>query len=131
MGVFWKTAAAVLLSLVLSLALGKQERDLSALLNMAVSCMCAMVAMSLLEPVLDFLRELESAGNLNNDMLKILLKAVGISLVTELAGLICADAGCGSLGKSLQLLGSSAILYISIPAFQNLLHLVREILGEI
>lgn len=128
---FWKAAAAVLLTVVLSLAIGKQEKDISVLLTMAASCMTAVIAIYYLEPVLDFLRELEAVGNLQNGMLDVLLKAVGIALVAELAGMACTDAGCGSLGKSLQLLASAAILYLSIPVFRTLLTLIRDILGEL
>ena len=131
MELFWKTTAAVLISAILLPAIEKQEKDLSVLLNMAVSCMCIMVVFHFLEPVLDFIRELELSGNFPRDMLDILLKAVGIGLTAELAALICADAGCGSLGKSIQMLGNCVILYISIPVFQNLLRLMEEILGEL
>ena len=131
MELFWKTTAAVLISVILLPAIEKQEKDLSVLLNMAVSCMCIMVVFLFLEPVLDFIRELELSGNFPRDMLDILLKAVGIGLTAELASLICADAGCGSLGKSIQMLGNCVILYISIPVFQNLLRLMEEILGEL
>lgn len=131
MELFWKTTAAVLISVILLPAIEKQEKDLSVLLNMAVSCMCIMVVFLFLEPVLDFIRELESSGNFPRDMLDVLLKAVGIGLTAELASLICSDAGCGSLGKSIQMLGNCVILYISIPVFQNLLRLMEEILGEL
>lgn len=131
MDMFWKAAAAVLLALVLSLSLGKQEKDISVLLTLAVCCMVAMTAISYLEPVLDFLRELEALGDLQEDMLGILLKAVGIGLVAEIAGMVCSDAGNGSLGKQLQMLGSAAILYLSIPIFNALLTLIQEILGEL
>ena len=80
---------------------------------------------------LDFLRELEALGDLQGDVLGILLKAVGIGLVSEIAGMVCSDAGNGSLGKTLQMLGSAAILYLSLPVFSALLELVREILREI
>ena len=128
---FWKAAAAVLLTVILSLAIGKQEKDISVLLTMAASCMTAVIAIYYLEPVLDFLRDLETVGNLQNGLLDVLLKAVGIALVAELAGMACTDAGCGSLGKSLQLLASAAILYLSIPVFRTLLTLIRDILGEL
>ena len=84
MSLFWKAAAAVLLAVVLGLSLGKQK-DIGVLLTMAVCCMVAMIAISYLEPVLDFLRELETLGDLQGDMLGILLKAVGIGLVSEIA----------------------------------------------
>ena len=101
------------------------------LLTMAVCCMVAMIAISYLEPVLDFLRELETLGDLQGDMLGILLKAVGIGLVSEIAGLVCTDAGNGSLGKTLQMLGSAVILYLSLPIFTAMLELIREILREL
>lgn len=63
MSLFWKAAAAVLLAVVLGLSLGKQK-DIGVLLTMAVCCMVAMIAISYLEPVLDFLRELETLGDL-------------------------------------------------------------------
>lgn len=127
---FWKAAAAVLIAVVLGLAVGKQEKDISVLLTMAVCCMVAVTAISYLEPVLDLLWELESTAELQNGVLGILLKAAGIALVAEIAGMICSDAGNGSLGKTLQMLGSAAILYLSIPIFQTFLTLIREILGE-
>lgn len=64
-------------------------------------------------------------------MLGILLKAVGIGLVSEIAGLVCTDAGNGSLGKTLQMLGSAVILYLSLPIFTAMLELIREILREL
>ena len=131
MGLFWKAAGAVLIAVVLGLSLGKQEKDFAVLLTLAVCCMVMAIAVSYLEPVLDFLRELEALGDLQGDMLGILLKAVGIGLVAEIAGMVCIDAGNGSLGKQLQMLGSAAILYLSIPIFSALLSLIQEILGEL
>lgn len=121
----------ILIAVVLGLAVGKREKDISVLLTMAVCCMTAMIAVSYLEPVLDFLWELESVGNIQKGFLGILLKAVGIALIAEVAGMICSDAGNGSLGKTLQMLGSEVILYLSIPIYNALLTLIREILGEL
>lgn len=128
---FWKVAAAILITVVLGLAVGKQEKDIAVLLAMAACCMAGAAAVSYLEPVLDLLWELEALGQLQGGMLGILLKAVGITLVAETAGMICADAGNGSMGKMLQMLGSAVILYLSIPIFQAFLTLIREILGEL
>ena len=45
--------------------------------------------------------------------------------------LVCKDAGNESMGKSMQLLGSAAILYLSVPLFAALLELLQKILGEL
>lgn len=131
MDTFWKAAAAVLLVVVLVPTVAKTEKDISMLLTMAVCCLVAAAAFSYLEPVLDLLWELKTLGDLSGEMLGILMKAVGIGLVAEIAGMICADAGNGSLGKTLQILASAAILYLSIPLFQAFLTLVQEILGQL
>lgn len=131
MDLFWKAAAGALLTAVLGLALGKWNKDMGVLLSMAVSCMIAMIVVSYLEPVLDFLRQLEVLGDLQGDMLGILLKALGIGMVAEIAGMVCADAGNSSLSKGLQMLGGAVILWLSIPIFNALLELIQEILGEI
>ncbi|MBQ8359946.1 MAG: hypothetical protein IJX37_08625, partial [Oscillospiraceae bacterium] len=98
---FWKVTAAILLTVILGLAIGKTEKDISVLLTMAVCCMASIIAVSYMEPVFDLLWELDAIGNMQEGMLGILLKAVGIALVAELAGMICSDAGNGSLGKTL------------------------------
>ena len=131
MDTFWKTAAAVLISAILCLSIGKREQDFSLLLSLAVSSMVAVTAIHYLLPILDFLRELEALGSLQSGMLDLLLKAIGIGLLTELTSLICSDAGLASLGKTLQLLGNTAILFLSLPIFKSLLTLIREILGQL
>ncbi len=129
MELFWKASAAVLLTVVLVLAL--QKREISLLLVLAVCCMTAAAAMSYLEPVVDLLRELEDMMQMDQGMLSTLMKAAGIGLVAEIGSLICSDGGSGSLGKTLQLLGAAGILFLSVPLFQSLLNLIREILGQV
>lgn len=126
MELYWKTAAAVLLAVVMILTLRRQEMGL--LLGMAVCAMAALAAMQYLEPVVELVDSVREFGELDEQLLVILLKAVGIGLLTEIAGMICADSGNSSLGKSLQLLGTAVILWLSIPLFTGLLDLIREIL---
>ena len=52
-------------------------------------------------------------------------------MITEMAGMICSDAGNGSLGTALQLLASAVILWLSVPVFTALMNLIRQIMGEI
>lgn len=129
MEIFWKAAAGVLIALILVLTLGKQQQDIGALLTIAVCCMTGVAAMHLLEPVLDFLHDLQLLTNMDESILKTMFRIVGIGLVAELVAMICSDAGYSSLGKSLQLLASSVILYLSIPIFQSMVNLIREIMG--
>ena len=129
MELYFKGAAGILLAAVLGLALQKQEKDLSAVLTAAVIAMAAVLMLRLLEPVLELLRQLEQVGNLRSDALELLLKAVGIGLTAEVAGLVCADAGNAALAKMLRLMGTAAILCLSVPMFTALLECITEMVG--
>jgi len=131
MDMFIKAVAGILITVVLCLTLAKQGRDISLLLSVFVCCAVIAVALTYLKPVIDFIRRLQTLGQLDGDMMEILLKAVGIGLLAEITGLMCADAGNASLGKGLQILASCVILWISIPMLESLLELIDNLLGAI
>ncbi len=131
MELFIRAASAVMLTVVLSLALGKQGRETAGLLSIVVCCMVIGIAIRYLEPVAQFLEKLESLGNLNGEIVGILFKIVGIGMLSEVASMVCADAGSASLGKTLQLVSSAVILWLCIPIFTALMDLIQGILGGI
>ena len=131
MSLLLKTSAGVLITLILWLTLNKHTKDMSVLLTLAVCAMVVTVSVSFLKPVIAFLKRIQEIGNLDNDLLSVILKVVGIGLVTEIATLICKDAGNESMGKALQFLSTVAVLWMSIPVFEKLLSLLDKILGTV
>lgn len=131
MDIFWKTIAAALVSLVLTLALDRQSRDFSLLVTAAVCGMISIAAMRFLEPVMEYLGQLEALGDLRSDLLLALVKIFGIGMSGEIAAAVCTDAGNSSLGKGLRFLSNAVILYLSIPIFSSLTGLLVEILGDV
>ena len=127
MGTFISLLAAVMLAVVLGLALNK---DMSLMLTMAVCAMVLIAAVIYLQPILDFVAKLQSIGNLDSDMLQIILKSVGIALVGEMAGMICNDSGFGAMGKAVRILSSVMVLWLSLPLIESLLELLQKIMGE-
>lgn len=131
MAEYLQWTAVILIGLILSLVLGKQSRDMSLLLTLAVCVLVCLGALEFLEPVTELLRELRQLGGLDSQAVSILLKAAGIGLLSELAGLLCADAGESALGKALQILSNAAILWLSLPLFRQIIDLIGEVLAEI
>lgn len=129
MDVFLKSTAGVLITLVLCLVLAKQGKDTALLLALTVCCMLVSAAVTYLEPVIGFFDKLNRIGQLDEQMITILLKAVGIGLLGEVTGLLCADSGNGALGKSIQLLAAAVILWLSVPLFEALIDLIEEVLN--
>lgn len=128
---FFQASGAVLIAVILSLTLGNQNRSFAALLAMAVCAMIMLLGLHYLEPVIEFIQELEAVGKLSEDMVKILLKTAFIGILTEITALLCADSGNISLAQALRLVGSVTILWLSLPVFRGLLNLVQRILEGI
>ena len=131
MELFLKVTAGVLLSLVFILVLAKNGKDYGIAIVVVACCVIAAAALSFLEPVLDFTRELRAVSEIDHEMFSVVLKAVGISLLTEITANICTDAGNAALGKLLQIFSGIVILWLSLPLFSALLELVKDILVKV
>lgn len=126
MGLYWKAAATALLAVVMILMLRRHE--IGVMLSIAACAMICGAALEYLRPVRELLSSLQTMGQLDGNLITALLKAVGISLVTEIAAMGCADSGNASLGKALHFLGTTAVLWISMPLFTTLMDLIQHIL---
>ncbi len=58
----------------------------------------------------------------------ILLKAVGVCFITQLACDLCRDAGENAIAARVETAGKAAILLISLPLFEQVLELVMVLL---
>jgi len=128
---FIKAAGLILIGVVLCLILSGQNKYFPALIAISVCCIVSVAALQYIRPVLDFFTQLQSVGNWDSELMRILIKAVGIGILSEITALICADSGNAALGKSLQILTTAVILWLSLPLFTGLLELVSQLLGKI
>ena len=131
MNIFLKAAAAVLTTLFLWLSLNKSSKDFSTLLTLTVCAMVITVSASFLEPVISFLKQLQNISSLNQELFVVILKSVGICIIAEICTLVCKDAGNESMGKALQIISASVILWLSVPVFEKLLSLLDKMLGSL
>ena len=128
---YLQSAALVLVAVILGLVLNRQGKETALLLSLGVCCMACVTAVEYLQPMIAFLQTLRVTAELDSQMLAIVLKAAGIGLISELARLICADAGEAALGKAIELLSNAVILWLSLPLLQALIDLIGEVLGQL
>ena len=131
MDLYIKAIAGVLIALMLCLTLGSKGKEISILLAITVCVMVIAAGFSYLSSVLDFFAQLQNLIGIDNHLLNILLKAVGVGLMGEIAGLICTDGGQATLGRAVQILTSAVILWISLPLYTEILSLIQELLEGI
>lgn len=131
MWTFWHGAALAMITVILTLTLKKQNGEMAVLLLLAASVLLTAAMTQYLQPVVGFLRNLQQIGQVDGQMVGTLFKVVGISLVGQIAGLICADSGNAALGKLVELLAAAVILSLSVPMLTALMEMVVNILGSI
>lgn len=131
MDVLLKAIAGVLISVILYHTIPAERKELSLLLCITACCLVCISALSYLQPVIDFLEHLQTVGTLDTQMLEILLRTVGIGLLSEITTLICKDFGNGTLGKSIQFLATAVTLWLALPVFYELLELIESVLSAV
>ena len=119
--------AAVIVWIVLS----RQGKEYALILSIGTCCAVLMVALRFFQPIGELLSNLQGLGNLQPEWLEVMLKAVGIGLLVEIGSLICADAGNSAMGKSLQIFGAIAVLWLSVPLMNSVMDLLQQILGGV
>lgn len=128
---FFQASAGIMAAVILWIILSRQGKEYALLLSIGACCIVLVVMLRFIEPVLELLGQLQELGGLQQEWLSVMLKAVGIGLVTEMGALICNDAGNAALGKTLQILGAAAVLWLSVPLVNSLIKLLEQILGGV
>ena len=77
---FWKAAAVILLTVILSVTLGKTEKDIALVLSIAACCIILVIAFQYLTEVISFLWEWGSSIQWLNSCIGSLLKITGVAL---------------------------------------------------
>lgn len=119
------------LAIILVANLSGTRKEMASILALAVCVMLALAAGQYIRPVLDFVTELGEIGSIDGEMVEVLMKIVGIGIISEITVLVCADAGNASVGKALQFLSAVVMLSLSVPLFRSMIRILQEILGQL
>ena len=122
-------AAAGLVGTVLALILGQYRQEFRMLVTAAVTLLLMAMVLEQLSPVLEQLRSTMELTGLTGDYAAILFKAVGICLLTQLAGDVCRDSGESSIASKIELTGRAAILLTAMPLIQEVLVWAWELMN--
>lgn len=122
-------AAAGLVGTVLALILGQYRPEFRMLVTAAVTLLLMAMVLEQLSPVLEQLRSTMELTGLTGDYAAVLFKAVGICLLTQLAGDVCRDSGESSIASKIELAGRAAILLIAMPLIQEVLAWAWELMN--
>ncbi len=112
----------------LTLYLKPQQKEIAALVGVCAAVLLfsgsAQKAAGACAQILEY-----AAGDGVQENLKILLKALGIASVGQIASDVCREAGENSVGTHLEQFAKAEIFLLSLPLAEQLIHLVREMLS--
>ena len=101
---------------------------------LVISILCGMgVLLWLLEQLAPVLEQLQQLSNLAlgsaGEAAQVLLKALGICLITQVACDTCRDIGETAIAARLETAGKAAMLLLSMPVFSELLQQALRLIG--
>ena len=131
MNTIFQICSVAVLCILLCTTVNTRTREIGTVLSMAVCVMILLSAGNYLMPIMDFLENLKHLGKLDGDMVGILVKVVGIGMITDITNQICGDSGNASLGKAVQTVSAIVIIWLSLPVYNGLLDLISGILEAI
>lgn len=73
--------------------------------------------------------ELTGTAGIQGDYLEILLKVLGLALITEICADMCRDSGQSALGTKIEFFGTVSVLTAAIPLFKAVLQLIAAAAG--
>ena len=88
------------------------------------------LTISLLSPFKQLIERL-ATNSLLKTYFPILLRAMGIALITEITAAICRDSGEESVAKNVELISKVEILVLSLPLIKELLRIAELLLDQL
>ena len=121
MEIFGIVGIAVL-TLVLSFIFKELKQEYAVFIMIIGGIIITIWGLARLYPVINYIRELTNIGDLS-EYFTVILKALGISFIVQIAADICRDFGESSLAGKVEFAGKAAILIIVLPILQSVINM--------
>jgi len=111
-----------ILTVVLSFIFKELKQEYAIFIMIIGSIIITIWGLVRIYPVINYIQELTSVGNLS-EYFTIILKSLGISFIVQIASDICKDFGQTSLAGKVEFAGKAAILIIVLPVLQSVINM--------
>lgn len=123
-------ASIAIIVAVCGCILRPQVGPVAAVLSIMACTAILFLVFQFLNPVIEVLERLRRLSGLTDSATAPMLKVAGISILTQVAGCVCEDAGEKTLHGAVETGGTILSLYISMPLLSAVLDLLEEMLGR-
>ncbi len=112
----------------LSLVLRQYRPEYAVLVSLGCSVVVLLWVITGVAQVMDELNSLLENSLLSRELVQVVMKCLGVCILTELAAQTCRDAGENAIAAKAELAGKVTLVLVSLPLFQRLLQVAGELL---
>lgn len=126
---FIKIIGVACITAVTALLLKSTKPELAFAVSLVGVLIILLWLVGLFRNTANILHSIAATTGLDNSLLKLLLKIVGISYLTEFSAGILNDFGSANVADKVSLCGKILIFILSVPIMESLLNLLKEFLS--
>lgn len=113
---------------VLSAILRQYNREYGLYISLAACALILGAVLNAVSPLLNLIGTLREAAGLDSAYVAVLLKALAVCCMTQLASDCCRDGGEAAIASKIDFAGRIAVLLISVPLFEKLIGLIKDLI---
>ena len=118
-----------IVAIIIITALKPKNSEIALMLGISASILVLISVLSGFSQVADTINNIIAESGISTNYITILLKVIGICLLTEFTVNACKDAGSNSLANNVSLAGKILITVTSIPLYNDILDTVLSLSG--
>lgn len=125
----FQVAVFCLIATVLAIMLRQYRPEYAVFVSLACSVLVVLYLLQGVAQVMEEMGELLENAMLPEGLLQVVVKCLGVCVLTELAGQTCRDAGEQAIGAKVELAGKVTLVLVSLPLFERLLREAERLLA--
>lgn len=104
------------------------KKEYSTYISIVCMVLVALFVLDKVKVVTDVIEQFNKYTGIDIVYIKMLLKMIGITYISEISTQICIDAGYEGIGKQIEIAGKFTILAIGMPILLNVMKMITTIL---
>ena len=116
-------------AVIVALTLRPKNAEIALMLTVACAVLILLAVLSQAGQIIGTVNSIVAAAQISTGYIAILLKVIGICLVTEFAVNTCRDAGSQALAGNVSLAGKILVTVTALPLYADILNAVIKLLS--
>lgn len=123
-------AGCGIIAAVLCVIIRQYKPEMAIGVSVGSGVLIMLAVLALLKPSIETLLQLSDVAGMDKELCAVLMKALAVCYITQLASDCCRDAGETAIATKLELAGRAAVLTVSLPVFVSLAELITKLLAN-